>query len=263
MTELFANFSVSTLNGAINNSQTTLDVISAAAFPASGTFRIIVDNNEIMTVTGVSGTTFTVTRSSEAVGGVTSAVAHSNGAQVAHILTAGSIAAIGSGGGGSGLTQSYSGYNTIGGSTEAVTNNKIYWKKITLSNDCLVTSIGAYVQQVNTNSTVEMNIGIATDSGGVPTTLIAVNNGSSDPNGFLTGAAGTVSWLEMPIGIWLTAGDYWVCVQFFRNPATFDVYYDSGTDRTATAGGFYVAPDAIHTTSDSTRKYSIRANTIR
>lgn len=95
MSEQFTNKAETTLNGAINNSVTSLVVTSATGFPTTGDFRIIVSpdtaNEEIMTVTAVSGTTFTVTRASEAVAGTQTAQSHSNGATIAHVLTAGAL----------------------------------------------------------------------------------------------------------------------------------------------------------------------------
>lgn len=85
-TEQLANLAVTTLNGAINNSTTSVVVTSATNFSAAGKFRIVVDS-EIMLVTGVSGTTFTVTRGAEG----TSAAAHSSGAALAQVFTAGAI----------------------------------------------------------------------------------------------------------------------------------------------------------------------------
>ena len=51
----------STLSAALNNSAASLTVANAAAFPTPGTFMILIDA-EIMLVTAVSGSTFTVTR---------------------------------------------------------------------------------------------------------------------------------------------------------------------------------------------------------
>lgn len=94
MPEQFTNRAQTTLNGAINNSVTSLTVTSASGFPTSGNFRIVVDprtaTEEIMTVTDVSGTTFTVIRASESIAGVQTAFSHSDGAIVAHVLTVGS-----------------------------------------------------------------------------------------------------------------------------------------------------------------------------
>jgi hypothetical protein len=84
--EQFANNAASTLSSSINNSVTSLTVASAAAFPAAGNFRIIVDA-EIMLVTAVSTNTFTVTRAQEG----TTATSHTSPAAVTHILTAGGL----------------------------------------------------------------------------------------------------------------------------------------------------------------------------
>lgn len=81
--EYLANNATSTLDGGITNSQTTLDVDDASAFPTEGDFRISVEE-EIMLVTGVSSNTFTVVRAREGTSGVT----HANGVTVTHILTA-------------------------------------------------------------------------------------------------------------------------------------------------------------------------------
>jgi len=84
--EQFANNPSSTLAGAIAAGATSLTVASAASFSTEGTFRILVDS-EIMLVTGVAGATFTVERGAEG----TSAAAHSAGATVTQVLTAGAL----------------------------------------------------------------------------------------------------------------------------------------------------------------------------
>jgi hypothetical protein len=89
--EKFANNAITQLSGAIGAGDTSLSVADASAFPTTGQFRILIDS-EVMTVTSVSGTTFTVTRNSETVGGGSGAAAHANLAQVAQILTAGALA---------------------------------------------------------------------------------------------------------------------------------------------------------------------------
>jgi len=96
MSEQLANKAKTTLNGAINNSVTSLVVTSATGFPATGDFRILIkaegaNTDEILTVTAVSGTTFTVTRASEAIAGAQSASSHASGAEVIHVLTAGAL----------------------------------------------------------------------------------------------------------------------------------------------------------------------------
>jgi len=80
--EQYANNASTTLNGAIDNSTTTVVVTDASAFPSSGDFRIKIEN-ELMLVTSVSSNTFTVTRGVEG----TTAASHSDTTPVYHIMT--------------------------------------------------------------------------------------------------------------------------------------------------------------------------------
>lgn len=99
MSEVFTNNAITTLNGAITSGASSLVVTSATGFPTTGDFRIIIkaegaNTDEICTVTAVSGTTFTISRATEATAGVQTASAHGNGAVVAHVLTAGALRAL-------------------------------------------------------------------------------------------------------------------------------------------------------------------------
>lgn len=95
MAEVFSNKAETTLNGAIDDNDTSLIVSSATGFPTTGNFRIVVSpstaSEEIMIVTGVSGTTFTIGRATEAIAGVQTAFSHADGAEVKHVLTAGAL----------------------------------------------------------------------------------------------------------------------------------------------------------------------------
>lgn len=82
MAENFANEYQTTLNGAIDSSQTSIVVTSDTGSPAAP-FRMRVDS-EYLLITGKSGTTFTVTRGVEG----STAASHSDGATITHILTA-------------------------------------------------------------------------------------------------------------------------------------------------------------------------------
>ena len=62
--EQFSNNPQSTLNGSIGSGDTTLVVNSASGFPSVPQFRLQIES-ELLLVTGVSGTTFTVTRGVE------------------------------------------------------------------------------------------------------------------------------------------------------------------------------------------------------
>lgn len=86
----FTNNAQTTLAADLTAGATSLSVASASGFPASGDFTIVV-GSEIMLVTGVAGTVFTVSRAQEG----TSAAAHSSGATVQHVVTAAFLNAVG------------------------------------------------------------------------------------------------------------------------------------------------------------------------
>lgn len=96
MIELFANQPVTTLAspGITSTSATSCTVASSSLFPAASSagagsfFRVLIDS-EIVYVTNVSGTTWTIVRGQEG----TAAATHSTGATVTHILTGGMLAA--------------------------------------------------------------------------------------------------------------------------------------------------------------------------
>src|SRR5690349_23699271 len=81
--EQYENNYTTTLNGAINNSTTSITVTTGPT-NLSGQFRIKIDN-EIILVGEASGTSFT-----NCVRGVegTTAASHNDGASVKHVLTA-------------------------------------------------------------------------------------------------------------------------------------------------------------------------------
>jgi hypothetical protein len=89
-TEQYANNATTVLSGAINSGASSLVVTSADLFPTSPQFRIRIDS-ELLLVTAVVGTTFTVTRGIEG----TTAAAHAEGAVVRHVLTRDGLKGIG------------------------------------------------------------------------------------------------------------------------------------------------------------------------
>lgn len=87
MTENLANNATTTLAASCGYSDTTITVSSATGFP-SPNFRIVIDS-EIMLVTSVSSTNFTVSRGAEG----TTASGHTVGATVANVLTVAGLSA--------------------------------------------------------------------------------------------------------------------------------------------------------------------------
>src|SRR5207237_660373 len=65
-----------TLSSGITAAATTMSVPSAAGFPAGGSYRVRVDDEDMTVTAGAGGTTWTITRASNG----TTAAAHSAGA---------------------------------------------------------------------------------------------------------------------------------------------------------------------------------------
>lgn len=84
--EQYQNDSATPLNGAINNSTTTVVVTTGSVFPSTGNFRIVIES-EIMLVTARSSNTLTVVRGQEG----TAAASHADGLTVQHVLTGGGL----------------------------------------------------------------------------------------------------------------------------------------------------------------------------
>lgn len=174
--------------------------------------------------------------------------------------------------GGGGLTQAYEGHNSIGATTETATVSRTYVKKITLAEGRLLASVDIYLKQLTAAQAFAVAGVLYDDVSGEPVHLMAV---SGDPNQAInpyrvSGVAGDARWLSMPMGVWLPAGDYWIGFRILTQ-AQATVYYDAagGSDAYWDAGGnsFYTdAPDTsgtVYTRNDTTRRYSIRANTVR
>ena len=85
----YKNFGLTTLNEALDDTETGVDVVNAASFPTEGDFVINVEG-ELMKVTAVTSNTFTVTRGVEG----TTAVPHPLGATVKNVLTADMVATL-------------------------------------------------------------------------------------------------------------------------------------------------------------------------
>lgn len=172
-------------------------------------------------------------------------------------LSAGSLTATG----GSGLTQSYIGYNTIGGSVEQATAGRQYMKSVTLAADSQLLSIDAYMSGQVDNFTSLAAV-VLTDAAGVPTLLIGA---AQAPSILMTnstsGFPDPARWLSIPMGIYLTAGTYWIGIAFGNN--YFNINYDSGADvYQANTAGYVAGAHASLTQTTSARKYSIRGNIL-
>jgi hypothetical protein len=84
--EQLANNAFSQLNGAIDASQTTLDVADGSSFPSVGNFRVSI-SDEIMVCTARASNTLTVLRGQEG----TTGASHGDGSNITHNLTVGGL----------------------------------------------------------------------------------------------------------------------------------------------------------------------------
>jgi hypothetical protein len=163
---------------------------------------------------------------------------------------------LGAGGGGGGLTQAYVGYNTIGASEETLTANRQYAKKITVASACFVSSVDMHIKGNGSNVPFLMAF-VADDNSSTIGNIIAVGNTPTGNSYFLNT---TYRWISVPVGVYLAAGDYWVG---FMGSTVVTIHYDTGgSDRYMTQGGTWFGDGDRATQTDSTRKYSIRANTF-
>ena len=91
MAEQLVNGASTTLAASMTTTQDTLVVTSTAGLPTAPNFALLLDGDttsqELVEVTSVSGNTYTVTRASEAIGGVQTAFTHASGGTVTQVLT--------------------------------------------------------------------------------------------------------------------------------------------------------------------------------
>jgi len=84
--EILVNDATAVLDGSIDGSQTTLDVLDGSVFPSTGDFRVRVED-EIMLVTARATNTLTIVRGIEG----TSGASHADALDVTAIVTQGSL----------------------------------------------------------------------------------------------------------------------------------------------------------------------------
>lgn len=177
-----------------------------------------------------------------------------------------------SGGGSGGLTQAYVGKNAVGASWETATSGRIYTKKITLANACLMTDIQFYTQMTaDVARYIQVFLYGDNGSGSAPLDLLAAFIPDSTKGTLVwvleqspTGPRNP-RWLSFAIGRWLTAGDYWIGARPDCQTGTgIQIAYDtSGSDLHMTNTGGQAGDWGLWTTGSTSRDYSIRANTIR
>lgn len=156
--------------------------------------------------------------------------------------------------GGGGLGHSFLGKNSIGGSTEAITVNRVYLKQVTPGSNGLITGISFYLNTPGDGATTVFHAVVLSDSGGSPAICVAQGaNGT-----YLTKAALGNRWVNIPCSYYAASGvPIWIGVQC--SGAVGNLVYDAGSDKYYTAGGTF-AGDAFYSVNTSSADYSIRAD---
>jgi hypothetical protein len=164
-----------------------------------------------------------------------------------------------------GLSHSYAGKSTIGASFLALTDKVWSAKKITLAADALLVSIGAYIKDSASGGVVSFGVALwADDSNDVGVQLGGMTTPTLSllPEG--PASTSTARWYHRPIGVFLTAGDYWIGVAQLDHSGAeaLSIAYDTGTDKTITAGGTWIPDGKFYSRTTTARDYSIRASIL-
>jgi len=216
--ELYSNGASTTITEDLDASETGVDVTSASGFPTTGNFRVLVDS-EIMIVTGVSGSTFTVIRGAEG----TTAATHTNGATIAHVLTRDSQHAVFSHLWGCGFRQQLAGSD---------------WTWVNQGSATLTDSgAGVLSLVVPTSSSANLRI-LKKAAPSTPYTITAVMNGLGWNGG--TSSYWGIGWRQSSDGklVLLTQRyDGQFFVYKYTNPTTYSAAYTQLTTVSMMGGG--------------------------
>lgn len=177
-----------------------------------------------------------------------------------------------SGTAGGGMTHSYIGYNTVGGTVEDAVANRNLCKSVTLASAGFIASIGAYIQMDTGPDSFGFMVGVWDDATATVGKLLAYGAPYGAGSGGSPGAAAVIAatsprWVHVPLGFYATAGTYWIGIMthacgFGAN--RLNLYYDgSGSDRRFDSGaGYLYDGGGTGGQTDTTRKYSIRASVL-
>lgn len=164
---------------------------------------------------------------------------------------------------GSGLTHTYAGYNTIGGSTKNMATSVAYCQKITLASAGWIMSIGGRFSESSDN-VFGWQSAIYADASNDLGNLLSIANSAGNSVVFSNGSPPTPMWVHQAHGLYCAAGDYWICVGMASSSGgAITLAYDTGgSDKTFTSGGTWWPHGARYSRTNSTHTHSIRADVL-
>ena len=165
----------------------------------------------------------------------------------------------------SGFTPSYLGYNTIGGSQETMTANRIYMKRVVPTSSGLLVSVEAYLQAASPGDLVtDFGVAILSDNAGAPLTVSAYNWPNAQSVLMETAVStGAARWIGVPLAFPVTAGTaVWIAVGTSRGSSLLLSYDATGSDRYYTAGGAWFTDAGFTAVTTGANAYSMRALAI-
>jgi hypothetical protein len=173
-----------------------------------------------------------------------------------------------------GLGHSYVGKNAIGASSFTPVSYRMYSKKITLSQDAVIASIGVYAYESGGSAQVSSmpTVALYTDNAGTPGRLVAFSSGGDRADSWFPGNDTSPDstdgrWTHVPLGYFATAGSYWMGVAV-SDIGSLKFVYDAsiGSDVYQTAGGSWLVDGSgasgVSPATTTTDDYSIRASIL-
>lgn len=166
---------------------------------------------------------------------------------------------------GSTLTQAYAGENVTTGSFQSVVGLQAIVQRITLASATLLASVDFYMKAASSSVGSVAAVVYADAAGPIPKQVIGyggvISNVAFYPD---NGVSSTARWVSFPMGLWLTAGSYWLAfacgtaggLQLNRIATT------GGTARTFDSGGAWVIDGDYYLNTATTNRWSIRASTV-
>ncbi|TXH14675.1 MAG: hypothetical protein E6R03_08665 [Hyphomicrobiaceae bacterium] len=159
---------------------------------------------------------------------------------------------------GSGLSISYLGYNTAGGSTETMTRYRQLMKQITAPSDGVILNVGAYIKPSAASNVMGFSVAVLADNAGSPDEIISLVPWHAVYSAVLDNS---YRWVSIPMSLPVTAGDYWIAISDVGNGSRLHIAYDgSGGDKYwATGNPWMTGTDGGYSLTSTTNKYSLRA----